>query len=85
MLNYLYTHKRLVRLNDQRFLSLEALEKIKTRVAQAIARKGYITVGDCMDVLGYGRWGGTHVLDHLNAIGFTLRRENKHYLAEENC
>lgn len=85
VLNYLYSRKRLVRLNDQRFLSLEAVAKIKTRVAQAIERKGFITVGDCKTVLGYGRWGGTHVLDYLNAVGFTIRRENRHYLAGEKC
>lgn len=84
VLNYLHARKRLVRLNDRRFLSLEALATIKARVAQAIARKGYITVGDCKEVLGYGRWGGTHVLDYLNDIGFTLRRDNKHYLSQEN-
>lgn len=85
VLNYLYTRKRLVRLNDQRFLSLEAIVTIKARVAQAIAHKGFITVGDCKEVLGYGRWGGTHVLDYLNAVGFTIRREDKHYLAKEKC
>jgi selenocysteine-specific elongation factor len=83
VLNYLSTRKRLVRLNDQRFLSLEAIEKIKTRVARAIERNGFVTVGDCKTVFGYGRWGGTHVLDYLNAIGFTIRREDKHYLAKE--
>jgi selenocysteine-specific elongation factor len=80
LLNYLFSQKKLVRLNDHRFLSLEALDEIKRRVSQAIERKGFITVGDCKELLGYGRWGGTHVLDHLNQIGFTVRREDKHYL-----
>jgi selenocysteine-specific elongation factor len=80
LLNYLFSQKKLVRLNDHRFLSLEALAEIKRRVAQAIERNGFVTVGDCKALLGYGRWGGTHVLDHLDKIGFTVRREDKHYL-----
>jgi selenocysteine-specific elongation factor len=80
MLNYLFAQNRLVRLNDQRFLSLEALEEIKARVARTAAGRGFVTVGDCKEILGYGRWGGTHVLDHLDRIGFTQRREDRHYL-----
>jgi hypothetical protein len=85
LLNYLYTRERLVRLNDQRFLSPEAIEKIKVRVARTIKARGFVTVGDCKKLLGYGRWGGTHVLDYLNHIGFTVRRDNKHYLSKESC
>jgi selenocysteine-specific elongation factor len=80
LLNYLFSQKKLVRLNDQRFLSLDALVEIKCRVAQAIERNGFVTVGDCKELFGYGRWGGTHVLDQLDKIGFTVRREDKHYL-----
>lgn len=85
LLNYLYAQKRLVRLNDQRFLSPDAVEEIKARVARTIQARGFVTVGDCKELLGYGRWGGTHVLDYLNAIGFTVRRDNKHYLNTESC
>jgi selenocysteine-specific elongation factor len=80
LLTYLYTQKKLIRLNDQRFLSPDALEQIKVRVARAIDARGFVTVGDCKELLGYGRWGGTHVLDYLNEIGFTVRRKDKHYL-----
>jgi hypothetical protein len=64
---------------------LDALEEIKLRVARAIKTRGFVTVGDCKELFGYGRWGGTHVLDYLNAIGFTVRRDNKHYLNQESC
>ncbi len=84
LLNYLFSQKKLARLNDHRFLSLQALDEIKQRVAQAIGRKGFVTVGDCKELLGYGRWGGTHVLDYLNKIGFTARREDKHYLRQNH-
>ena len=80
VLNYLFSRKKLVRLNDKRFLGLEALEEIKRRVARAIADRTFVTVTDCRELLGYGRWGGTHVLDYLNDIGFTVRRDGRHYL-----
>lgn len=80
LLNFMSARKLLVRLNDGRFLSPEAIEIIKARVAKTIAARGFITVGDCKELLGYGRWGGTHVLDYLNHIGFTVRREDKHVL-----
>jgi selenocysteine-specific elongation factor len=83
LLNFLFSRKKIVRLKDNRFLSLEALEKIKNRVAQAIASRNFITVNDCKELLGYGRWGGTHVLDYLNDIGFTVRRDDKHYLKKD--
>ncbi len=85
LLHYLFSQKRLVRLNDQRFLSLDAVEEIKVRVARAIKTRGFVTVGDCKELFGYGRWGGTHVLDYLNHIGFTVRRDNRHYLDKESC
>jgi selenocysteine-specific elongation factor len=80
LFNYLFRQKRLIRLNDNRFLSIEALEEIKRRVAGAINEKGFVALGDCKALFGYGRSGGAHVLDHLNQIGFTVRREDKHYL-----
>jgi len=79
LLNYLHARKKLVRLNDQRFLSRQAIDEIKARVARAIESRGFVTVADCKELLGYGRWGGTHVLDYLDDIGFTVRRDNKHY------
>ncbi|MGD9367930.1 MAG: selenocysteine-specific translation elongation factor [Desulfobacteraceae bacterium] len=83
LLNYLSSQKKLVRLNDRRFLSPDAVEEIKARVARTIEARSFVTVGDCRELLGYGRWGGTHVLDYLNEIGFTVRRDNKHYLNKE--
>ncbi len=83
LFDYLHQQKRLVRLNDNRYLSCAAMDEIKQRVARAIQAKGHITLFDCKEVLGYGRSGGAHVLDYLNAIGFTVRREDKHYLQKD--
>jgi selenocysteine-specific elongation factor len=83
LFNYLHSQKELIRLNDNRFLSTKAVEEIKRRVARAIADKGFITLRDCKELFGYGRSGGTHVLDYLNQTGFTIRREDKHFLNED--
>lgn len=73
ILDFMCKEKKLVRLRDNRFLSSEALEEIKTRVKKAIENKGSITLKDSTDILGYGRWGGAPVLDYLDKIGFTTR------------
>jgi hypothetical protein len=78
-LDNLSARNRIVRLNDCRFLSVEAVDLIKQRVAAAIDRKGFVTIRDCKALLGFGRWGGAHVLDHLNKIGFTVRRGDRHF------
>ncbi len=73
LLNYLYHREKLVRLNDQRFLSMEAMEEIKARVKNFIEQQGCLRLADCKTILGYGRWGGVHVFDYLDQIGFTSR------------
>jgi selenocysteine-specific elongation factor len=73
LLTYLYNRKKLIRLNDQRFLSLEAVDRIKDRVTRFIQQHGCLRLADCKAILGYGRWGGVHVFDYLDKIGFTER------------
>lgn len=73
VLDHLHAHKKLVRLNDGRFLTAEALEEIKERVRALIVRKGHLTIEDGKLVLGYGRNRAVPVLDYLDSIGFTLR------------
>jgi selenocysteine-specific elongation factor len=80
LFKYLLLENRLIRLNDNRFLSLDALEEIKKRVARAIHEKGFVSLRDCKELFGYGRSGGAHVLDYLNQIGFTERRGDRHFL-----
>jgi selenocysteine-specific elongation factor len=84
LFNYLNIQDRLIRLNGHRFLSVAAMEEIKKRVLKAMREKGYITIGDCKALFGYGRSAGAHVLDYLNQIGFTVRREDKHYLKTDD-
>jgi selenocysteine-specific elongation factor len=84
LFNHLLMQNSLVRLNDNRYLSIDALEEIKKRVAQAIHEKGSVALGDCKHLFGYGRSGGAHVLDYLNQIGFTVRRGDRHFLNQDN-
>jgi len=82
LLDYLYFQKKLIRLSDKRFLSLDALEEIKKNVKKFILQKGSITLADSKEILGYGRWGGTPVFDYLDTIGFTSRNGNERVLKE---
>jgi selenocysteine-specific elongation factor len=82
ILDFMCTQKKLVRLSDSRFLSVEALEEIKERVKKAITEKGSITLKDSTEILGYGRWGGAPVFDYLDKIGFTTRIGNERILRQ---
>ena len=80
LLDYLPTQKRLLRLNNRRFLSPRAMEQTKERVRQVIEKNGRLTIGDCKDVLGYGRTVGVPVFEYLDTIGFTRRQGNERVL-----
>jgi selenocysteine-specific elongation factor len=80
LLDYLHTQGRLIRLNNRRFLSPQAMNKIKERVRAVIDSKGELTVGDCKEVLGYGRTVGVPVFEYLDAIGFTRREGDNRVL-----
>lgn len=80
LLDYLHTQKRLIRLNKRRYLSPQAMEKIKERVGEVIRRKGSLNLADSKEILGYGRTVGISVVEYLDAIGFTLRQRNERVL-----
>ena len=82
LLDYLYAQKKLIRLNDNRFLTPEALEEIKKRVREVIREKGQFTIQDIKGVFGYGRTHGIPVLEHLDTIGFTRRIGDARVLVE---
>jgi selenocysteine-specific elongation factor len=83
-LNYLHTQEKLVRLNDGRYLTSEAMKEIGERVRALIQRKGSLTIKDSLDILGYGRSRGVPVLDYLDSIGLTCRVGNVRVLKSEN-
>lgn len=73
LLDFLNTQGRLIRLNNRRFMTPQAMSRIKIRVKEVIRRNGVLTIGDCKDVLGYGRTVGIPVFEYLDSIGFTRR------------
>jgi selenocysteine-specific elongation factor len=73
LLEFMCTRGQAARLGDGRFLAAETLDAVKARVKAAIDRKGAITLRDSTEILGYGRWGGAPVFEHLDRIGFTRR------------
>ena len=83
LLDYLHNQKRLIRLNNGRFLTPRAMEQIKDRVRKVIMQKGRLTLADSKEILGYGRTVGVPVLEYLDAIGFTCRQENERVLKRE--
>ncbi len=83
LLDYLHNQKRLIRLNNGRFLTPQAMEQIKGGVRKVIIQKGRLTLADSKETLGYGRTVGVPVLEYLDAIGFTCRQENERVLKRE--
>jgi len=80
LLDYLHKQGRLVRLNNRRFLTPNAVDRIKERVRAVIDSKGELTIGDCKEVLGYGRTVGVPVFEYLDTIGFTRREGDNRVL-----
>ena len=75
ILNHLRDEGKLVKLNDNRYLTPAALEHIKIKVGAVIAERGIFLVEDLKETLGYGRTRGIPVLEILDEIGFTVRLE----------
>jgi hypothetical protein len=76
VLGYLRNQKKLVRLNDGRYVTFRAMEEIKEKVKEAILQKGSLTVQDSKEILGYGRNRGVPVLEYLDSIGLTCRMDD---------
>ena len=71
------THQgKLVLLNDDRFLTTEALERVKQRVQKIISEKKSFTLSDSTEILGFGRTKGAPIFDYLDSVGFTKREGN---------
>ncbi|MFA6220704.1 MAG: selenocysteine-specific translation elongation factor [Desulfomonilaceae bacterium] len=72
-LDYMHAQKKIVRLNDGRYLTCEALQEIGEKVRTLIQQKGSLTIKDAAEILGYGRLRAVPVLDYLDTIGLTRR------------
>jgi selenocysteine-specific elongation factor len=84
MLDYLYLQKRLIRLNNRRFISHEAMAVIKERVKNLIRSKGGLTIEDGKELLGYGRTVGISVFEYLDSIKFTRRKDDMRILTDSD-
>ena len=84
LLDYLHIRKRLICLNNRRFLTPQAMEQIKNRVEQIIKKNGSITIANCKEILGYGRTVGVPVFEYLDHTGFTMRMGNKRILKHKS-
>jgi len=82
LLEYLRRENQLIRLNNNRYLTPQAMEKIMERVRATILEKGRLTLEDSKKILGYGRTGGIPVLEYLDAIALTRRVGNERVLKE---
>ena len=80
ILNYLADQGKLIRLNNDSFISAAAIENIKVLVKSTISKKGNICITDTKSVFGYGRSKGAPVLEYMDEIGLTLRQGNKRTL-----
>jgi selenocysteine-specific elongation factor len=83
-LDYLHAQKKIVRLNDGRYLTCEALQEIGEKVRTLIQRKGSLTIKDATEILGYGRFRTVPVLDYLDTIGLTRRIGDGRVLKSED-
>ena len=81
LLDYLHNQGRLIRLNNRRYMTPRAMEEIKEKTSNLIKGKGSIGIGDCKEIMGYGRTVGVPVLEYLDSIGFTRRDGDKRTLA----
>ncbi|SMC22574.1 selenocysteine-specific elongation factor [Desulfacinum hydrothermale DSM 13146] len=85
ILDHLAAQKHLVRLQDGRYITREALAAVEQRVRSWIQAKGALRLSDCPQALGYGRTRAVAVLEHLDAMGVTIRLDDRRLLAKDHA
>lgn len=75
VMSFLRSRKRLVKVNDGRFLTFEAMKQIKSKIIDVVTENGIFTLADCKHVFGYGRSVAIPILEYLDEKGFTVRVE----------
>jgi selenocysteine-specific elongation factor len=65
------------------FLSLKRMAEAKQRIKAHIGRNGVITLPEAKRILGISRTSTVRILEHLDAIGFTMRTANVRALRED--
>jgi selenocysteine-specific elongation factor len=85
VMNHLHAQKKLVRLNDDRFITTEAMQEIQEKVKELILRKGSLTLHDSWEILGYGRSRAIAIFEYLDTtVGLTCRVGDVRVLRSED-
>jgi selenocysteine-specific elongation factor len=88
LLKYLCGQRVLVQLQDSRFLASDKateyrflankrLEIVKDKIKKYSDRMGNLTLDDAKTLLGVSRTAAVRILEHLDAVGFTMRSGNE--------
>lgn len=81
-IGYLLAKRRMIKLENGRFLLAETLEEIKKKVAEFIGNRDKATLAEIKELLGIGRMQTQPILEHLDKIRFTVRIGDYRVLAE---
>ncbi len=79
---FLHSLNLLVKLNNNRFISVRTMERIKTRVKGHILNHGSVCLADCQEITGNSRSTSVPVFEYLDSVGFTVRNGDLRILAE---
>ena len=73
ILKLMISEGKLIKLNNHRLIHAEAMEDVKRRVQDHIAKRGQIALKDSPEVFGLGRPQAQPIFDYLDSIRFTMR------------
>ncbi len=71
------------RFEDARFLATRALEKMKEKITKHSDKMGTLTLDEAKGLLGISRTSAVRILEHLDAVGFTMRSGNARVVRKE--
>jgi selenocysteine-specific elongation factor len=80
ILSLLDEEGRIVRLREGVVLLAETVEAAKGKIAEHVARAGSLAPSDLKDLIGATRKYSIPLLEHLDAVGFTMRRGDRRVL-----
>ena len=73
VLKLMVSEGNLIKLNNHRLIHAEAMDDVKRRVQDHIAKRGQIALKDSQEVFGLGRPQVQPIFDYLDSIRFTMR------------
>ena len=73
VLKWMMSEGRLIKLNNHRLIHSESIEEIKGILKNHIEKRGQVTLGESIEILGIGRTQAQPIFEHLDSIRFTMR------------